>query len=128
MVKYDPDVSAAARFYTVAQFVIAIVAALWIGEVYIERGAASVLIPSAALWLLLLSLGMLNEGRHWATKFEIVRLAALVPLSLLAWHFTAGGLPATTWAAAGIYVVLSVAGTGLIASVKNPLKTESNEG
>ncbi|HSG97798.1 MAG TPA: sterol desaturase family protein [Woeseiaceae bacterium] len=127
-VKFDPDVPAAVRFYTVAQFAVAIAAALWIGEVYVEQGATGVLLPCAALWVLLLSLGMLNEGRRWARYFELVRLAALAPILLLAWHLTSGGLPAPVWATAGAYLVLSAIGTGFLVAQKTRLKTTVNEG
>jgi sterol desaturase/sphingolipid hydroxylase (fatty acid hydroxylase superfamily) len=125
-VKFDPPVVPSVKWYTVAQFVVAIAAVLWISEVYIERGAAGVLIPCVALWVTLLSLGQLNEGRDWSAAFEFVRLLALVPVLLIAWHLTTDGVSVLAWGGAVVYVISSLAWTGLIRNRQMALKTISN--
>ena len=124
-VKYNPPVATVVKSYTVSQFVVAIIAILWIGDVYAEEGAARVLIPCVALWLTLLSLGLLNEGRAWSVTFELLRLLVLVPALLIAWHMTAGELPVFAWAGAAVYVGFSLFWTGLVRSRKSTLKTIS---
>ncbi len=103
--KFDPVVPAGIRHYTVAQFVIAIVLVLWIGEIYAKEGALAVLVPCLALWVLLWSLGMLNEGRPRARGFELARLLLLVPASAVALHLTTPGLGAAAWGGVAAYVV-----------------------
>ena len=107
--KFDPPVPAMVRRYTVFQFVFAIVAVMWIGRVYAESGAAAVLIPCVALWVLVWSLGMLNEGRERARSFEYLRLLALFPALLVLQHVVGEGVPALAWLAAAVYVMASSA-------------------
>jgi sterol desaturase/sphingolipid hydroxylase (fatty acid hydroxylase superfamily) len=107
--KYDPPVPAMIKRYTMFQFVFAIIAVLWIGELFMQSGARAVLIPCIAVWVLLLSLGMLNEGRERARSFEFLRLLAIVPALLLALHMTTGGVPLLGWFAAAVYGLASSA-------------------
>lgn len=107
--KFDPPVPAMIKRYTLFQFAFAIVAVLWIGELYLESGARAVIIPCIAVWLLLLSLGLLNEGRERARWFELLRLLVVVPALLLALHVTGGGVPQLGWLAGGVYVLASSA-------------------
>ena len=105
--KYDPPVTAMIRRYTLVQFAFAIAAVLWIGLLSIESGARGVIVPCLAVWVLLYSIGMLNEGRERAQSFELLRLLAILPALLLAQHLTQGPLPQLAWVAAGVYMLAS---------------------
>jgi sterol desaturase/sphingolipid hydroxylase (fatty acid hydroxylase superfamily) len=106
--KFDPVVPRSVRAYTMAQFVVAIGLVLWIGERYAAEGVMAVLVPCIGLWMLLLALGFLNEGRERARVFELARLVFVVPTTLGVMHLLGSGLPPVIWAAAGAYVVLSL--------------------
>ena len=103
--KYDPPVAAGVSRYTVAQFVVAIALILWIGAVYASEGAGAVLVPCVGLWLLLLSLGFLNEGRAKARQLEYLRLFVVVPLLLWLLHMSGTALGVAAWLLAGLYVL-----------------------
>ena len=107
--KFDPPVSPGIRHYTVVQFVVAIAAILWIGEIYMEEGLRAVVVPCVGLWALLFSLGLLNEGRSRSRTFERVRLLVLVPAMLAALHWTGDAVSIPAWVAAGMYIAGSVA-------------------
>ncbi len=107
--KFDPEVAATVRRYAVMQFVFAIVAIIWIGNVYAQEGAVAVLLPCIAVWILLLSLGFLNEGRKNARQFEMLRLVAILPALLVAVHVTGSGVPVLAWVATAIYILASIA-------------------
>ncbi len=79
--KFNPVVPASIRRYAIAQFIVAILMVLWIGDLYAK--GESVIVPCVALWTLLLTLGFLNEGRETARKFEIMRLLIIVPIVIL---------------------------------------------
>ncbi len=79
--KFDPVVPASIRRYAIAQFIVAIIAVLWIGDLY--ASGQSVIVPCVALWTLLLTLGFLNEGRQTARRLEIMRLLIVVPIVIL---------------------------------------------
>ena len=79
--KFDPVVPASLRRYTVAQFVVAILAVIWIGGLY--ANGHSVIVPCVALWTLLLTIGFINEGRGTGRKLEIARLLVIVPIVIL---------------------------------------------
>ena len=66
------------------------------------------LIPCVALWVLLWSLGMLNEGRMRARLFESLRLVGLLPALLVALHVQGEGLSQGAWIAAAAYVLASL--------------------
>ena len=102
--KFDPVVSPMIRRYTVVQFVFAIVAVLWIGEVYVRGGAQAALIPCFALWALLLSLGMLNEGRQYARRLEFLRLLVLMPGIPLLLTVNGSAVPQWAWVANAVYI------------------------
>jgi hypothetical protein len=93
----------------VFQFAFAIVAVLWIGELYARSGAMTVLIPCLAVWILLLAIGMLNEGRERAQSLEFLRLLAIMPALLIALHLSGGGIPRLGWLAAAVYIFASAA-------------------
>ena len=81
--KFDPQTSLAQRHYVMTQFVLAIVVALLIGELYIQGGSSAVLVPCLLLWAQLYSIGLLNEGRPYAKRIELLRVLIAVPLSYL---------------------------------------------
>jgi len=104
--KFDPPITAGVRRYTVAQFVVAIVAVLWIGEQYAANGPKAVLLPCIGLWLLLLSLGWLNQGRANGRRMEWLRLLG-VPALLLAAQLAGFSVSMTAWGVATLYVTVS---------------------
>ncbi|MCG8369069.1 MAG: sterol desaturase family protein [Proteobacteria bacterium] len=106
--KFDPRVPAGVRRYTAAQFAVAIAAVLWIAGVHAEQGAPAVLVPCLALWVMLLSLGFLNEGRARARLFEAVRLLAILPALLTLFAAAGGGLTQSAWLVAAAYVGASL--------------------
>ena len=106
--KFDPPVLPGVRRYVVAQFAVAILLVLWIGERFASEGVSAVLVPCVALWAMLLTLGQLNEGRDRARAIEATRLLVLVPA--LVWLLGNTGLhigPAV-WAAVGAYSLASL--------------------
>ena len=106
--KFDPEVPQGVRYYTVMQFIVAIALILWIGERYAADGASAVLLPCIALWVLLLAIGFLNEGRERARVFEVLRLVIVVPSVLAALQFLGTGLTSGAWLVAAVYVLGSV--------------------
>jgi sterol desaturase/sphingolipid hydroxylase (fatty acid hydroxylase superfamily) len=108
-VKFDPPVSHALRRYAVAQFAVAIVAALVIAELFIERGAAAVIVPCLMLWAQLYTLGLLNEGRGTAFRTELIRLLLVTPILFLLLQQTAFAIEQDVgaWLALAAYVVIS---------------------
>ncbi len=111
--KYDPDVPGPVRRYVLAQFSVAALATLGIGVLFATRGALAVLLPCLMLWVLLLTLGMLNEGREFALRLEILRLVAINPLAIAAMHVTGPALTPTAWAIVLLYTALSLAGISI---------------
>jgi len=112
--KYDPPVLTSARNYALAQFAVATVATLAIGAWFMSAGAAGVLLPCVLLWGLLLTTGLINEGRPSAMVLERYRLLAFNPLILLLAVASGDSLPATAWLAAGVYTLLSMVGVSSI--------------
>jgi sterol desaturase/sphingolipid hydroxylase (fatty acid hydroxylase superfamily) len=106
--KFDPSVGRGMERYAVAQFAVAIAAILWIGEVYVDEGLSAVVIPCLGVWVLLFSLGALNEGRDWSRRFEELRLLLIVPGVMVAMLLMGRAVPAVAWAAAAIYVAGSL--------------------
>ena len=105
----DP-VAKPARNYALAQFGVATVATLAIGAAFPTAGAAGVLLPCVLLWALLLTTGLMNEGRPTAPTLERYRLLAFNPLVLLL-AAAAGDMPsAAVWLSAGLYTLLSMIG------------------
>jgi len=78
--KFDPEVPAPVARYVLAQFVIVAAAILGIGALFATAGAGAVLVPCLMLWAQLYTLGLLNEGRAYATRFELLRLLVVVPV------------------------------------------------
>jgi sterol desaturase/sphingolipid hydroxylase (fatty acid hydroxylase superfamily) len=108
--KFDPPQTPAIRRYLVGQFVVAAAAVLWIGVLYATEGAVAVLIPCLTLWATLYTMGLLNEGRDYARRFEFVRLLVIVPLA--AWGLSYLDIinvaPAQLWGGVAAYVLLSL--------------------
>ena len=109
--KFDPQTSLAERHYVMMQFVLGIVAALLIAELYIEGGALSVLIPCVMLWLQLYTIGLLNEGRPGARRVELLRVLIAVPVLYLVATQSGIGVEADTlgWIIVAAYAVGSAA-------------------
>ena len=109
--KFDPETPLAQRHYVMVQFVVAIVGALLISELYLRRGATAVLIPCVALWLQLYTIGLLNEGRVHARRIELLRLVFAVPLLFLLIGQGAGEpqAPTVSWLMVGSYSIASAA-------------------
>jgi len=117
--KFDPAVAPGVRRYAVAQFCVAIVVVLWIGELYSTSGARAVLIPCVALWVLLLSLGWLNEGRDRARVVELLRLLLVNPVLVLITVQSGSGVAGAGLAAIGVYTAASL---GWLFSVRQDQK------
>jgi len=105
--KFDPEVPAPLRRYVMAQFVVGLVGALLIAELYAREGALAVLVPCGLLWVQLYVLGLLNENRPGARRLEWLRLLVIVPALTLAWGWGGTVLPQSAWLVAGLYVGVS---------------------
>jgi len=79
--KFDAHGSPAIRRYVMAQFVVAITTVLVIAQLYAANGGNAVIIPCLMLWTQLLTIGLLNEGRAYAVRMEMVRLLVVVPVA-----------------------------------------------
>jgi len=82
--KYDPDISTVRRRYVLAQFMVVIATALFIANAFATQGAGVVLVPCLLLWTNLYTLGLLNEDRPYAARFELIRLFVVLPLGMYA--------------------------------------------
>ena len=80
--RFDPPLQNSHRHYALLQFVVAAVSTLAIGWLFAEQGVAAVLLPCVALWVLLYSIGRINEGGGLA--FERYRLLLINPALLAA--------------------------------------------
>jgi alkylglycerol monooxygenase len=110
--KFDPPVPPGVQRYVLAQFGIAIAATLGIAVLFAVAGANAVLLPCVLLWVLLYTLGLLNEGRPYAIRFELARLLVIVPAGMLGIALTGhlAAPPYWLWAGTGVYLAASVAG------------------
>jgi alkylglycerol monooxygenase len=109
--KFDPPVRTAIKRYVLLQFGAAVAATLGIAALFAASGAKAVLLPCILLWALLYTLGLLNEGRSCALRFELVRLLVVVPAGMLGIAATRQ-LPvpaAWLWGGMAIYLTVSVA-------------------
>jgi len=82
--KYDPPVSRTRRRYIMVQFLVSVMTALSIAEMFASHGAQSVLVPCLLLWTNLYTLGLLNEVRPYAARFELLRLLVVIPIGFYA--------------------------------------------
>ena len=78
--KFDARPAPGLQVYVLAQFLVALVAALGISALFGESGLRAVLVPCLMLWAQLWTIGLMNEGRASAVKAEFVRLLLIVPL------------------------------------------------
>ncbi len=106
--KYDPQITTERRHYVKGQFFVVLVLVLTIAELYAADGTGSVVAPCLALWAQLYTLGLLNEGRPYAVRFEIVRLVVVVPLAALAYGAGGEALSTRAWSLLGAYILGSV--------------------
>jgi alkylglycerol monooxygenase len=109
--KFDPPVPTAIKRYVLLQFGAAVAATLGIAALFAASGAKAVLLPCILLWALLYTLGLLNEGRSCALRFELVRLLVVVPAGMLGIAATRQ-LPvpaAWLWGGMAIYLTVSLA-------------------
>ncbi len=107
--KYDPKTPRAVRHYVLVQFLVSIIGTLIIAELYLQQGAAAVLLPCILLWLQLYTIGLLNDGRTYARRFELLRLLVGVPLLFLLLPAGIAGFESSVpvWTFVAIYLVLS---------------------
>jgi sterol desaturase/sphingolipid hydroxylase (fatty acid hydroxylase superfamily) len=110
--KFDPPIPGALRRYVLAQFGAAIAATLGIAALFATSGARAVLMPCTLLWVLLYTLGILNERRPYAVRIELARLLLVVPAGVLGIALTGDlAVPSSwLWTGAGIYLAVSLAG------------------
>jgi len=106
--KYDPPVSAARRSYVMAQFAVTILSALLIAEAFAVTGAKFVFVPCILLWTQLYTLGLLNEDRPYAVRFELLRLIVVLPIGLLAMDATLPTMTPLFWIIVSSYVLGSL--------------------
>jgi sterol desaturase/sphingolipid hydroxylase (fatty acid hydroxylase superfamily) len=114
--KFDPPVAKPVRRYVLGQFIVAIVLVLLIADMYAKAGAGAVMLPCLILWAQLYTIGLLNEGRAYATGLEVARLVLLVPgvagLLILSSVFQGGAT--LLWAVIGAYVGTSLTALFLV--------------
>jgi sterol desaturase/sphingolipid hydroxylase (fatty acid hydroxylase superfamily) len=100
--KFDARPGPGLRAYVLAQFLVALAVALGISAWFAEAGLEAVLVPCLLLWAQLWTIGLLNEGRRYAVRAELVRLLLVVPAGMA---LIGGG----NWPAVIGYVAVSVA-------------------
>jgi alkylglycerol monooxygenase len=105
--KFDAQPLPVLRGYVRAQFVVALAATLGIARLLGTAGLSGVVIPCLMLWVLLWTLGMLNEGREHAIRAELGRLLVVVPAGVMI--YDAALVPAMIG-----YVVVSVGWLGIL--------------
>ncbi len=103
--KFDAQPGPGMQAYVVAQFLVSLVLALTISARFAESGLEAVLVPCLLLWAQLWTIGLLNEGRGYAVRAELVRLLLLVPLGAVL-------LPGASWRVVIGYVGLSLTWLG----------------
>ena len=104
--KYDPAISSTRRTYVKAQFIVVLGLVLFIADVFASGGP--VLLPCLALWAQLYTLGILNDGRPYAARFELLRLLVVVPLAVIAYQGGTTGLSLAAWGIITTYLIGSV--------------------
>ena len=110
--KFNPAISTRMRRYVLAQFIVAMATTLAIAQLFATVGVQAVLLPCLLLWAQLYTLGILNEGRPRAVRWETLRLLLIVPIGMAAIQVTADiALPgAILWSMTAAYVVVSFLG------------------
>ena len=82
--KFDPAISRPLKRYVIGQFLVATMAVLAIGQLFVQAGASAVIAPCAALWFALFSFGALLEGREQGRRIELIRLLVVTPVAAVA--------------------------------------------
>ncbi len=108
--KFDPPITGRVHAYVLVQFLVALVGALVIAEMFLTGGASGVAIPCVMLWLQLYTLGVINEGRAVAARLEILRLLVSVPVCTAGLQATTAWEPDTLWPLAISYAAISLGG------------------
>jgi len=110
--KFDPPVALPVRRYVLGQFMAALVVVLLTADLYAKAGAIAVVWPCFVLWAQLYTIGLLNEGRVYATRLEAARLILVVPVA--AGLFVSASVMTVentlVWTVVGGYVVVSLLG------------------
>jgi alkylglycerol monooxygenase len=86
--KFDPAIPARIRRYAIAQFAVATITFVLISAAFAKHGRDAVLVPCLLLWTQLYTLGLLNEVRPHAIRFEFLRLFIIVPIGVFAMDAT----------------------------------------
>ncbi len=115
--KFDARPVYGLQGYVVAQFVVALVMALGISALFAESGLEAVLVPCLLLWAQLWTIGLLNEGRGYAVRAELVRLLLVVPLGMAVQE-------GANWPAVIAYLTVSLAWLGYGIKYLKPLVKE----
>ena len=125
--KFDPPVPRPIERYVLAQFGIAVALTLGIAVLFASAGAMAVLLPCVLLWAMLYTLGLLNERRPYAMRFELARVLLIVPAGALGIVLTGQPPLPSVWLWAGVagYVAASLAGLQWAAQLKD--KTYLNQ-
>jgi len=110
--KFDPAVSRPLQRYVIAQFLVALAATLGIAEMFVLTGAQGVLLPCLMLWAQLYGLGLFNEGKSYALRFELFRLLLVTPAGVIGLQLIqAPGIElGNLWGGVLVYVTLSLVG------------------
>jgi alkylglycerol monooxygenase len=106
--KYDPQISGARRAYVMSQFGVVVLGMLLIAEAFATIGAQVIFVPCVLLWTQLYTLGLLNDARPYAVRFELLRLVVIVPIGLLALDATLLSMTLLLWIIVSAYVLGSL--------------------
>ena len=106
--KYDPPISPARRNYVMTQFGVVILTALLISEAFATVGAGVIFVPCILLWTQLYTLGLLNENRPYAARFESLRLVVVLPVGLLALDVNLLTMTPLIWSIVAVYILGSL--------------------
>jgi len=124
--KYDPPMQNRVKNYLLAQFLVALLATLGIGQLYASFGAPAVVTPCVLLWVQLYTLGLISEGRRNALQTELLRLLVVVPLGVLFIQTTGefSAVAEAIWVAVATYLTGSLVWLFMIGkSFKNQIET-----
>jgi len=105
--KFDPPLSTRRSRYVLAQFLVVLMSSIAIGDIYATHGAQAVLVPCLLLWAHLYTLGLLNEDRPYAARFELLRLFLIVPVGFYAMGMTLFVMTPTIALVVATYILVS---------------------
>ena len=125
--KFDPPVPRPVQRYVLAQFGVAVAATLGIAVLFASAGALAVVLPCVLLWALLYTLGLLNEGRPYAVRFELVRVLVIVPAGMLGILLTGQPPLPSGWLWGGVAGYLAASLWGLYRTARIKEKIYSNQ-